>query len=151
MLYYIPFPLTLHFFIALSVLESHVIRLKINCDSFFFFHLPGPLKDGVYDRSSFFWKHVSRVLDSFKLMRSGIRGKRRQKRSFYKKVRWNAFCHLLPWPEWPITHLPAIRFWPHFSGQLAFNGKCLWDRYTIYCIHCSRASVSRKITEQKTA
>lgn len=38
----------------------------------FFFHLPGPLKDGVYVASSFFWKHVSRVLDAFKLIRSGI-------------------------------------------------------------------------------
>lgn len=62
-------------------------------------------------------------------MRSGIRGKRRQRRSFYNRVRWNAFCHLLPWPEWPFTHLPAIRFWPHISqaSWLSMGNVCEID------------------------
>lgn len=34
LLYYIPFPLTLHLFIALSVLESYVICLKTNVTHF---------------------------------------------------------------------------------------------------------------------
>lgn len=122
----------------------------VNWTIFIFFHKLLSFSAGskIFMQQFFFLKLVGVFLFTFQ---SRVRGKRRQRRSFYNRVRWNAFCHLLPWPEWPFTHLPAIRFWPHFSGQLAFNGKCLWDRYTIYCTHCSRASVSRKITEQKTA